>query len=145
MNSIAILRDMSKRAPLSPTPEEDAKRLRSLFNERAAMTQAEFGERFGIGNQGAIWQYLNNRRPLNISAAQKFAEGLGVRIEDFSPSIAQAVQAADAWTGEAAQAWPYATLDEKKFRNLPSDQAARLEAAIIGSATALGLDVKKDA
>ena len=45
--------------------------------------------------QGQLWQLLNvdkkGGRPLNIMAAIKFAEGLNVRVSDFSPSLQEAI------------------------------------------------------
>lgn len=67
---------------------EDAQRLRKLFSERTTMSQAEFGATFGIGTQGAVWQYLNGRRPLNPKAANSFARGLQASIQDISPTLA---------------------------------------------------------
>jgi phage repressor protein C with HTH and peptisase S24 domain len=55
------------------------------------MSQGEFGERFGIGSQGAVWQYLNGQIPLNAEAARRFAEGLRRQVSDFSPRIAEQI------------------------------------------------------
>jgi len=70
---------------------DDSIRLRGLFEKRAGMGQLEFGQRYGIGNQGMVWQYLNADKPkgaaLNVAAATKFAEGLRCKIGDFSPTL----------------------------------------------------------
>lgn len=68
-------------------------RLRELFDKRAGMSQLEFAERFGLGTQGMVWQYLSGYRPLNYEAAAKFAKGLNCRIDDFSPEMAEALRA----------------------------------------------------
>lgn len=68
-------------------------RLRELFNKRAGMSQQEFAERFGLGTQGMVWQYLSGYRPLNYEAAAKFAKGLNCRIDDFSPEMAESLRA----------------------------------------------------
>jgi len=68
---------------------QDAARLKRLWNEKKPGTQAAFGEDYEIGNQAAVWQYLNGRIPLNVDAAQKFARGLKVDIADFSPTLAK--------------------------------------------------------
>lgn len=39
--------------------------------------------------------------------------------------------------------WPYRDIDETKFRDLESHQAARLEGAILLASAQLGIDVKK--
>ena len=79
---------------LSKDPAEDAERLRELF-KRSGQNQTEFAEKYGLGSQGQLWQLLNvdkkGGRPLNIMAAIKFAEGLNVRVSDFSPSLQEAI------------------------------------------------------
>lgn len=138
---------MATRKPLSPTPDDDARRLKELYNERTTLSQTEFGARFDIGNQGAVWQYLNGRRPLNMKAAKGFASGLGVNIEDFSPAIAEAIKAAEAWTSgnETATEWPFQRLDRLKIQALETAHIEQIEDAVLETAAQLGLDVKKDA
>lgn len=66
--------------------------LRRLWDERIAptgMSQEEFGERFGIGTQGMVSQYLLGTRPLNYDAAAKFARGFECSIEDICPEMAR--------------------------------------------------------
>ena len=67
-------------------------KLRELFEKRAGMSQLEFAERFGLGTQGMVWQYLSGYRPLNYEAAAKFAKGLNCRIDDFSPEMAESLR-----------------------------------------------------
>lgn len=74
---------------------EDAVRLRQCFDARNETTsngklisQMEFGAKYEIGSQGMVWQYLNGHRPLNIKAAVAFARGLGLKVSDFSPTLA---------------------------------------------------------
>lgn len=70
----------------------DAERLKVLYLERAGgLTQKEFGLNYGIGSQGMVWQYLNNKRPLNAGVALKFANALGVPIGAFSPTLAEQI------------------------------------------------------
>jgi hypothetical protein len=71
---------------------KDAERLRALFTERATVSQAKFGELYGIGTQGMVWQYLNARRPLNPKAAKGFADGLQLTIADISPRLAALIE-----------------------------------------------------
>lgn len=82
---------------------EDASRLDALFGQRSSLSQAAFGAQFEIGTQGMVWQYLKGKRPLNISAARKFAEGLEVAIGEFSPTLAQQIAQASALTVNAAR------------------------------------------
>jgi hypothetical protein len=67
--------------------------LKRLFEERAEVSQAEFGTTFGLGTQGMVWQYLNGYTPLNYDAAAKFAKGLRCTIRDFSPDMADELEA----------------------------------------------------
>lgn len=86
----------SKVRPLRQDPRwPDAhERLKELFRERLpeGMTQEEFGERYGIGSQGMVWQYLNGWTPLNIEAAEKFAAGLNCTIADISQEMASYIK-----------------------------------------------------
>jgi transcriptional regulator with XRE-family HTH domain len=78
----------------APPPKllSDSERLRTLFKQRSGdKTQAKFGKEFGLGTAGMVWQYLHGRAPLNVSAAKKFAIGLGVSVADFSPSLAKRI------------------------------------------------------
>jgi transcriptional regulator with XRE-family HTH domain len=78
--------------PKSPWTHAHAK-LKRLYDERigSKMTQAEFGKRYGIGNQSMVAQYLNGTRPLNYDVAAKFARALGCKIEDFCPEMANSL------------------------------------------------------
>lgn len=84
---------MVHRKPLADWQIADARRLKRLFRERAKRTQTEFGDLFGIGSQGMEWQYLNGHTPLNLSAALRFAKGLGCEVRDFSPQLAAEIEA----------------------------------------------------
>lgn len=77
-----------RRAKVTPETKEESRRLLQLWNTRAHATQAEFGETYGIGNQSAVGQFLRGATPLSMKAARGFAQGLGCRIEDFSPRLA---------------------------------------------------------
>lgn len=87
---------MSKKTPaLQPWQVEDAKRLDRLYQgKKEKISQDKFGADFGLGTQGMVSQYLKARRPLNIKAAEAFARGLGVKIEEFSPNLAEQIKKA---------------------------------------------------
>jgi len=53
------------------------------------LTQVEFGEKYDIGSQGAVYQFLNGLVPISMKAAIGFAEGLRCQISDFSPRLAK--------------------------------------------------------
>lgn len=79
-----------KKAKIEPIHIEEAARLLRLFNARPApkLSQAKFGEKYEIGSQGVVWQYLNARIPLNVEQAVRFAKGLNCSVSDFSPRLA---------------------------------------------------------
>lgn len=68
---------------------DEARLLSQLFKLRAGKSQAKFGREYGIGSGSMVWQYLNGRRPLSLSAATKFGRALGVDIAEFSPRLAE--------------------------------------------------------
>lgn len=71
-----------------PNHPEEHQALRTLFAERAQMSQREFGRRHEIGTGPMVWQYLQGTRTLNVKAACRFARGLGVEVARFSPRLA---------------------------------------------------------
>lgn len=75
---------------ISKTPGDDAERIKAMMAD-SKLSQAEFAETYGIGSQAQLWQFLNpdskKGRPLNLSAAIGFANGLNCRVGDFSPSL----------------------------------------------------------
>lgn len=91
-----------------PEAEAEARKLRELWDRSTTLTQDEFGERFDIGNQSAVGQFLSGRVPLSLKAAAGFARGLGVSVADFSPRLAAEIerlhQAANATTQKAPEA-----------------------------------------
>lgn len=80
----------SKKAKIERVHIEEAERLRALFNARPSpkLSQAKFGERFNIGSQAVVWQYLHARIPLNLEQAVRFAKGLDCPVAKFSPRLA---------------------------------------------------------
>lgn len=79
--------DTSTRKPIDTEQAEVAARLKALFQKNTTLSQQEFGLLYDIGTQGAVWQYLNGVRPLNISAALRFARRLNCHVSDFSPRL----------------------------------------------------------
>lgn len=77
------------RKPLERWQRDDAARLKKLFGEHSKLSQEKFGLEHKIGSQGAVWQYLDARIPLNLAVALKFSAGLQVPISSFSPTLAQ--------------------------------------------------------
>jgi transcriptional regulator with XRE-family HTH domain len=103
------------RKPLEDWQVQDAARLKRLFESRSELSQLEFGSEFEIGSQGVVWQYLNGHIPLNLSAAIKFARGLGAAVKDFSPTLAlQLGQANHAESNAIAQIYEAMPEPEKQ-------------------------------
>lgn len=73
------------------TPEQitECAEAKRLFEERSTLSQREFAQRYDLGTPGNLWQYLNGRRALNLDAAVKIANGLGVSVADFSQRLAR--------------------------------------------------------
>lgn len=96
---------------------DEARRLRAIWDRKRSelrtagqpvFSQESFGADFKVGNQAAVGFFLNGKTALSFKAASGFAKGLGCRIADFSPRLAEmgeAVPAAApaARTADAAQ------------------------------------------
>jgi phage repressor protein C with HTH and peptisase S24 domain len=89
-----------RKARILPEHLAEADRLRQLWTQRptgARLSQEEFGERYGIGNQSAVGQFLRGQTPLSIKAARGFVQGLNdagvfVRLRDISPRLHELVE-----------------------------------------------------
>ncbi|MES2787643.1 MAG: hypothetical protein V4684_19410 [Pseudomonadota bacterium] len=94
---------MAKKSTIEAWQLEDADRLKNLFLLRdPPLSQQKFGLDFDIGTQGMVWQYLSGVRPLNVEAAIKFAQGLGVTINDFSERLAAQIDRAHKLTRQSS-------------------------------------------
>jgi len=74
---------------------QESKALRQLWADTPRQkrgTQEDFGERWGIGSQSAVGQYLRGDIPLNLKTATAFANGLECQIRDFSPRLAAEIE-----------------------------------------------------
>jgi hypothetical protein len=99
----------TKSAKITPQHLEEAKALRSLWENRPHGTQADFGEKFHIGNQAAVANFLNGRSALSMKAAIGFAQGLDCGIAEFSPRLAtEASRIASVGIGASPSASPAA-------------------------------------
>lgn len=88
-----LFQAMSDRAAkVTPEHKREAKKLLELWENRSEkISQAEFGERYHIGTQSAMTKFLHGRVPISKNAAKGFAQGLGCRIEAFSPRLAKEI------------------------------------------------------
>ncbi len=134
-----------------PVKDAEAAALTALYVDHTELSHGQFGAQFGIGTAGMVWQYLNAHRPLNLDAARKFASGLGVAIDAFSPRLASSAHAARensrqptnavAMPGTAAEApspypvpstprWPFKTISRDEMEKLSADQLEVVEAVM---------------
>lgn len=82
-----------RRAKVTAEHIGECRRLRALWEQtKEKPSQAVFGERYGIGSQSAVGQFLSGITPLSLNAAQGFAKGLNCQIEQFSPRLAAIAQ-----------------------------------------------------
>jgi phage repressor protein C with HTH and peptisase S24 domain len=82
----------NRRAKVTPETEAESVRLRSIWDATPNKpSQAQFGERYNIGSQGAVALFLSGTTPLSKKAAKGFADGLGCRVADFSPRLASEI------------------------------------------------------
>lgn len=102
ISATSTVRGMAQRSkPRAATPRkppeqwqlDDAARLKSIWDARKPADQATFGADHDIGGQAVVHQYLTGFIPLNTRAASKFALGLGVTVDDFSPILASEIAA----------------------------------------------------
>jgi hypothetical protein len=118
-----------------PEHLEEAAALRKLWESREHDTQTIFGEKYKIGNQSAVGQFLNGKARISMKAAVGFAKGLGCEISDFSPRLAaeaagiRSVQASDGL-------WPFPGIDRVRFDRLSSAQKLEIQGALRSLITA---------
>lgn len=148
--------------PLTEEQKREAVELKSLFRNWQAVQQRDGGdwsqewcaEQLGFG-QSALNQYLNGKIPLNPEAATKFAKLIGIDVSAFSARLASNIktlaegvdlggplpEAPSPVPMRQRSPWPFPGLDEKKVRRLKSEDALRLEGAILLAAAQLHLDL----
>ena len=105
---------------------EESQLLTAIWRDTPAKqrgSQAEFGEKFEIGNQSAVGQFLRGESPLSMKAAKGFAKGLSCPISAFSKRLAAEVTDASALNGPASiQAsdahWPFSTVTPDQYYNV---------------------------
>ncbi|WBM69159.1 LexA family transcriptional regulator [Buttiauxella sp. WJP83] len=79
-----------KKKPLTPEQLADASRLKAIFDSKKkqlGLSQELLAEQMGMGQSG-VAQLLNGANAINTTHAAQFAKILGVKVDDFSPSLA---------------------------------------------------------
>lgn len=91
-DDLAVENRGPKQGKVTEENVREAARLKAIWEETAsrraedgAGTQLAFGEKYGIGSQGAVGFFLNGETALSLKAAVGFAAGMYCRVADFSP------------------------------------------------------------
>lgn len=105
----------AKEALLTDENRAESVRLKALYEKSThGLSQAAFGDSFGIGSQGTVWQCLNGKgMPISLKAAQGFAAGLKCQISDFSPRLAKL---AEGIAHSVSEANAFASVDSGKTK-----------------------------
>lgn len=128
----AVSDDGGRRGKITEEHRREAAALKALWastsDERAARgvrTQEAFGIEYGIGNQAAVWQFLNGKTALSLAAALGFAKGMRCNVGDFSPRLAAAIGEgpADAHTGPV----PFSAELLERLRRLDAKELRKAE------------------
>ena len=86
----------SRKAIVTEEHRQEAALLSAIWDRVPHPNQTTFGERYDVGSQSAVGQFLRGDTPLSLKAAVGFATGLNCKISDFSPRLAkQALAYAD--------------------------------------------------
>lgn len=102
-NSLQFMK--KSRKPLEPWQQDDAKRLKAIWESRDPKSQEKFAAEFDLSSQAMVWQYLNGYAPLNLEAAIKFAQGLNVSVDEISPLLASVLGRLPSGATQVAQDW----------------------------------------
>jgi SOS-response transcriptional repressor LexA len=84
-----------KKKPLTAEQLADANRLKAIFESKKkvlGLSQETLAEQMGMGQSG-VAQLLNGTNAINATHAAQFAKILGVKVDDFSPSLAAEISA----------------------------------------------------
>lgn len=112
------------------TEREEADRLRERFN---GVNRAEFARLYHVpGGAAMVYQHITGRRPISLEAAQAYARGFGVTLDEISPRLAEDARNALAIStepqppNEIREAWQLLSQEQ---RHLFAEQIKRQAAA----------------
>lgn len=106
-----------KKKPLTPEQLADAVRLKAIFESKKknlGLSQELLAEQMGMGQSG-VAQLLNGANAINATHAAQFAKILGVKVDDFSPSLAAEISSmydAISMSNSSARRFEYPLLTE---------------------------------
>lgn len=123
--------DTTRKAKVTEEHKKEAALLTEIWETRTHETQVLFGERYGIGGQSAVGQFLRGEVPLSLKAARGFARGLQCQISEFSPRLAKEAMSLGLVAGGDETDLTKLNRDEMQlvqlFRGLNSDQRHALQ------------------
>lgn len=112
----------SKKAKVTDEPRAESVRLKEIWEREKPRlktlgygSQESFGQEFGIGNQAAVGFFLNGESAISMKAAAAFARGLGCKVSEFSPRLAELMA-----TSQQSGGWPFPGLDPERFEASPT-------------------------
>ena len=126
----------SKKAKVTEEHKAEAALLRAIWKNTKHVSQTEFGETYGIGNQSAVGQFLRGDAALSLKAARGFALGLGCPISAFSKRLAAEAEEVSKAVGPASTPgqpwdWPFKSVTPRQYRELLTDEnRATIEALV---------------
>lgn len=157
VNSSAVCPDTSvtikvasmKRRQLTPREQNAAKRLAEIWNKKKTelgLTQETAAHRCGWETQGAFYQYVAGKIPLNLKATLKIADVLQVAPGEIFPELVQMIprqlHVNDDTLGVYRTQKEVGALSKaeeilvKKYRQLQSKERAQAQAVIDALASA---------
>lgn len=122
-----------RRKPIEPWQLADSVRLKALWDEfkvRTKSSQEGFCAEHGLGSQANMGHYLHGRQGLTIDTAARFAKGLGLTINAFSPTLASQVNSAHEFTEMGKLAWPFPNIDRARFDRLEESQRYEIQGLV---------------
>jgi hypothetical protein len=125
----------NRRGKVTDEHREEARRLKALWEASKARRQANgvgsqeaFGATYEIGNQSAVGFFLNGRTALSPKAARGFVKGIGCKISDFSPRIAEMLSSPLA--DPDAAGWPFPGIEPERFYRLSEQAKLELQGVV---------------
>lgn len=124
---VEIDRSKLRRGKVTPEHKMESARLRRIWDSKAdlrrskgAYSQAEFGEKFAVGNQAAVGHFLNGNTALSMKAARGFAKGLECDIAEFSPRLAK----------QLGNRWPFPGIEPERWETLLPDERIEIQGVV---------------
>lgn len=133
----------TKRKPLTEEEAAASLRLKAIWeknHKRLGLTQESAAHKLGWSSQGAVWQYLHSKIPLNWSAVVGWAKLLEVTPEDIYPELAHKL-------GQKAERRAILPPDAQEVAELYRQLSPRLQRDIISflkiavTMTRMGADI----